>query len=100
VKDDSKEAVVYLQQLSTTFVFGRIAAAKLVSLWNSLLERLDNTEIFSISFWFLEQLGKNPDKDLGLTQCFISLFLGNYSYVRTHNLITLTYYWLIDGEHC
>lgn len=51
-----------------------LAAEHMAGRWLVALQEADASELFTIAFWFLEQISKDPARDLGLLQCFTHIF--------------------------
>lgn len=78
-----KEAVAFVQEQTLRFPMTKVSASHISTVWNTLIERLDVSEMFSVGFWFLEQIGKDASKDLGLCYCFVGVYRKNPSQVPT-----------------
>lgn len=52
----------------------RLAAEHLAERWLLRLREADASELFTTAFWFLEQIGRDLSRDLGLLQCFTIIF--------------------------
>lgn len=70
-----------MQDQTLRFPMTKVTASHLSAVWNTLIERLDVSEMFSVGFWFLEQIGKDATKDLGLCYCFVGVYRKNPSQV-------------------